>query len=1007
MGIKEWFKGSNSRKELKKINPMVEKVFALEEKYQGFSDDELRAETRRFQEMFKEPDISQKRKDEILDSILPEAFAVCREASWRVLGMKHFRVQVIGGIILHRGRISEMKTGEGKTLVATLPAYLNALAGDGVHVVTVNEYLAKRDAEWMGKLYRFLGLTVGILQHDTSNEDRKIAYNADITYATNNELGFDYLRDNMVVYKDNKVQRGHNFAIVDEVDSILIDEARTPLIISGQGDKSTELYNKADELAKTMKCKRITETDAKEDNDDEYIEQGIDYIVDEKAKTATLTPVGVKKAEKFFGLENFTDPENLTYQHHINQAIKAHGVMHRDVDYVVNEKGEVIIVDEFTGRLMYGRRYNEGLHQAIEAKEGVKVERESKTLATITFQNFFRLYRKLSGMTGTAMTEETEFSEIYRLDVIEIPTNKPIQRVDLPDLIFRTEQGKFETLIDDIEEANKNGQPVLVGTISIDKSEELSKLLKKRGIKHNVLNAKFHEKEAEIVAQAGKLGAVTIATNMAGRGTDIKLGGNEEFLAKDEMRRLNFSEELINEATGYAETDDQDILDARAKYKELLEKYKADIDVEAEKVREAGGLFIMGTTRHESRRIDNQLRGRAGRQGDPGASRFYLSAEDDILRLFGGDRIKAIMDKMPGEDNEALESRLLTSVIESAQSRVEGRNFSIRKSVLEFDDVINRQREIIYSQRDQVLDGLNLRDTIIKMVAEAMESKVNEYLPHEDKDHWNLEGLRDALKGWVLDEDDEQTLVYTTDELERLEKEYLITELSDIAMKRYEENEKLIPEETMRELERVYLLKNVDNYWMDHIDAMDELKRGIRLRSYGQHDPVVEYRHEGSEMFDEMIHAIREDTVKMMLVVPRRVAERLEAQDRMRKMAVQRGAIGRARAAAIAASQNQQVIAIEKDDESEIQVVEIKSQPLPEKPEEAETEEKEVSQEDVLKAAGKLLEREQVAKPTSTNMDSTADAVNKTVRGVKKIGRNDPCPCGSGKKYKKCCGKNS
>ena len=1012
MGIKAWFNGSNSRRELKRINPMVDKVFELESKYQKFTDDELREETKRFQKMFRdEPDLTEKKKDEIFDRILPEAFAVCREASWRVLGMKHFRVQVIGGIILHRGRISEMKTGEGKTLVATLPAYLNALAGDGVHVVTVNEYLAKRDAEWMGKLYRFLGLTVGILQHDTSNEDRKAAYNADITYATNNELGFDYLRDNMVVYKDNKVQRGHVFAIVDEVDSILIDEARTPLIISGQGDKSTELYNRADELAKTMKCKRIAETDAKEDNDEEYIEQGIDYIVDEKAKTATLTPVGVKKAEAFFGLENFTDPENLTIQHHVNQAIKAHGVMHRDVDYVVNEKGEVIIVDEFTGRLMYGRRYNEGLHQAIEAKEGVKVERESKTLATITFQNFFRLYKKLSGMTGTAMTEETEFSEIYRLDVIEIPTNKPIQRVDLPDVIFKTEKGKYECLINDIEEAHKNGQPVLVGTISIDKSEELSKLLKRKGIKHNVLNAKFHEKEAEIVAQAGKLGAVTIATNMAGRGTDIKLGGNEEFLAKDEMRKLNFREELINEATGYAETDDQEILDARAKYKELLEKYKAEIDVEAKKVREAGGLFIMGTTRHESRRIDNQLRGRAGRQGDPGASRFYLSAEDDILRLFAGDRIKNIMDRMPGEENEPLESKLLTNVIESAQAKVEGRNFSIRKSVLEFDDVMNRQREIIYSQRDQVLDGENLRDTIIKMVSESMESMVNEYLPHDDKDHWNLEGLRDALKGWVIDEDDEETLVYDEGELDKVEKEYIINELSEKATGIYEENEKLIPEETMRELERVYLLRNVDKYWMDHIDAMDELKRGIRLRSYGQHDPVVEYRLEGFDMFDDMIRAIREDTVKMMLVVPKKVAQRLEEQDRMRKMAMQRGATGRARAAAIAALQNQSGITVEAEEigegeEQQEVIPQIEIKPVANENEDQDKD-KEFTEEDIKKAAGKFIEREQLAKPTSTNMDSTSGAINKTVRGVKKIGRNDPCPCGSGKKYKKCCGRNA
>lgn len=1008
MGIKAWFNGSNSRRELKRINPLVDKVFDLEKKYQEYTDDQLRGETKRFQEMFKVEDLTDKKRDEILDSILPEAFAVCREASWRVLGMKHFRVQVIGGIILHRGRISEMKTGEGKTLVATLPAYLNALAGQGVHVVTVNEYLAKRDAEWMGKLYRFLGLTVGVLQHDTSNADRKEAYNADITYATNNELGFDYLRDNMVVYKENKVQRGHSFAIVDEVDSILIDEARTPLIISGQGDKSTELYNKANDLAKTLKAKVIAETDSKQDNDEEYIKEGIDYIVDEKAKTATLTPAGVKKAESFFDIENFTDPENLTIQHHVNQAIKAHGVMHRDKDYIVNDKGEVIIVDEFTGRLMYGRRYNEGLHQAIEAKEGVKVERESKTLATITFQNFFRLYKKLSGMTGTAMTEETEFSEIYRLDVIEIPTNKPIQRIDLPDVIFRTEKGKYQCLINDIEEAHKNGQPVLVGTISIDKSEELSKLLKKRGIKHNVLNAKFHEKEAEIVAQAGKLGAVTIATNMAGRGTDIKLGGNEEFLAKDEMRRQNFSEEMINEATGYAETDDEEILKARQVYRELIEKYKKEIEVEAEKVREAGGLFIMGTTRHESRRIDNQLRGRSGRQGDPGASRFYLSAEDDILRLFAGDRIKNIMDRMPGEEDEPLESKLLTSVIESAQSKVEGRNFNIRKSVLEYDDVMNRQREIIYSQRDQVLDGENLRDTIMKMVTETMESLVSEYLPHDDKDNWNLEGLREALKGWILDDEDEDTFVYDTDELEKLEKEYLVGELSDMATKVYEENEKLIPEETMRELERVYLLKNVDKYWMDHIDAMDELKRGIRLRSYGQHDPVVEYRIEGFDMFDDMIKCIREDTVKILLVVPKRVAQRLEEQERMRKMASMRGATGRAQAAAIAALKAKQALSSEGGDEAD-------TAPVPEitletvkigENKNSVSEDMEITEEDIKKAAGKFIEREQVAKPTSTNMDSTAGSVNKTVRGVKKIGRNDPCPCGSGKKYKKCCGRD-
>ena len=1021
MGFKTWFNGRNSRKELKKIQPLVNKVLELEEKYKDFSDAELRAETDRFKAMFNEEDIDKNRKDEILDEILPEAFAVCREASWRVLGMKHFPVQIIGGIILHRGRISEMKTGEGKTLVATLPAYLNALAGDGVHVVTVNEYLAKRDAEWMGKIYRFLGLTVGILQHDCTNDERKVAYNADITYATNNELGFDYLRDNMVVYKENKVQRGHAFAIVDEVDSILIDEARTPLIISGQGDKSTDLYVKADELAKTLKCKRITETDTKVDNDEEYIEEGIDYIVDEKAKTATLTPAGVKKAEAYFNVENLSDPENMTISHHINQAIKARGVMRRDIEYVVNEKGEVIIVDEFTGRLMYGRRYNEGLHQAIEAKEGVSVQRESKTLATITFQNFFRLYRKLSGMTGTAMTEETEFSEIYRLDVIEIPTNKPIQRIDLPDAIFKTEKGKFMALINDIQEANQNGQPVLVGTVSIDKSEELSALLKKKGIKHNVLNAKLHAKEAEIVAQAGKLGAVTIATNMAGRGTDIKLGGNDEFLAKAEMRRRDFSEELIEEATGYAETTDEEIINARAVYKELLEKYREETEAEAEKVREAGGLFIMGTERHESRRIDNQLRGRAGRQGDPGASRFYLSAEDNLLRLFAGDRIASIMDRMPGEEDTALESKLLSNTIASAQARVEARNFNIRKSVLDFDDVMNRQREIIYTQRDQVLDGENLRETILKMIPDTISAKVAEYLPFDEKDDWNLAGLKESLRGWLIPEDDEETLVYDQDELDSLEKDYLVDMLTEMATKEYEENEKLIPEDTMRELERVYLLRNVDNYWMEHIDAMEELKRGIRLRSYGQHDPVVEYRIEGFDMFDDMIKCIREDTIKMLMVIPKRVAERLQQQDEMRQLAVKRAASGRARAAAIAALNAQKaaqeaesdlqaapVVSVDNKTEQttdQTPVNETKSTEKENSPEEDKTEDNKYSEDDIEKAAGKFMKREQVAMPTSLNLEGDAAPVNRTVKKVK-VGRNDPCPCGSGKKYKKCCGRN-
>lgn len=1005
MGFKTWFNGRNSRKELKKIQPLVNKVLELEEKYKDFSDAELRAETDRFKAMFNEEGVDKKRKDQILDEILPEAFAVCREASWRVLGMKHFPVQIIGGIILHRGRISEMKTGEGKTLVATLPAYLNALAGDGVHVVTVNEYLAKRDAEWMGKIYRFLGLTVGILRHDCTNDERKLAYNADITYATNNELGFDYLRDNMVVYKENKVQRGHAFAIVDEVDSILIDEARTPLIISGQGDKSTDLYVRADELAKTLKCKRITETDSKVDNDEEYVEEGIDYIVDEKAKTATLTPAGVKKTEAYFDVENLSDPENMTISHHINQAIKARGVMRRDIEYVVNEKGEVIIVDEFTGRLMYGRRYNEGLHQAIEAKEGVSVQRESKTLATITFQNFFRLYRKLSGMTGTAMTEETEFSEIYRLDVIEIPTNKPIQRVDLPDAIFKTEKGKFTALINDIQEANKNGQPVLVGTVSIDKSEELSALLKKKGIKHNVLNAKMHAKEAEIVAQAGKLGAVTIATNMAGRGTDIKLGGNDEFLAKAEMRRRDFSEELIEEATGYAETTDEEIINARAVYKELLEKYREETEAEAEKVREAGGLFIMGTERHESRRIDNQLRGRAGRQGDPGASRFYLSAEDNLLRLFAGDRIASIMDRMPGSEDTALESKLLSNTIASAQARVEARNFNIRKSVLDFDDVMNRQREIIYTQRDQVLDGENLRETILKMIPDAVSAKVAEYLPFEEKDDWNLAGLKESLRGWLIPEDDDETLVYDQEELDSLEKDYLVDMLTEMATKEYEENEKLIPEDTMRELERVYLLRNVDNYWMEHIDAMEELKRGIRLRSYGQHDPVVEYRIEGFDMFDDMIKCIREDTIKMLMVIPKRVAERLQQQDEMRQLALKRAASGRARAAAIAALNAKKA---GEEAQSELQTASLINEE--DKPEYSEAsaeknDDGKYSEDEIEKAAGKFMKREQVAMPTSINLDGDSAPVNRTVKRAK-VGRNDPCPCGSGKKYKKCCGKN-
>ncbi len=907
------FFGDYSKRELKRIQPICDAVLAKEKKYLNMSDEELASQT----------DILKARlKDgETLDDILPDAFAVCREASDRVLGMRHFPVQVIGGIVLHQGRISEMKTGEGKTLVATLPAYLHGLTGEGVHIVTVNDYLARRDSEWMGKLYKFLKLKVGLIVHDMKNDERKEAYAADITYGTNNELGFDYLRDNMVTYKEDKVQRGHVYAIVDEVDSILIDEARTPLIISGEGDKSTELYTLADNFARTLKVVRVAELNEKEDNDEIYKEA--DYIVDEKAKTATLTPSGVKKAEAYFNIENLTDADNITIQHHINQAIKAHGVMKNDIDYVVKD-GEVIIVDEFTGRLMYGRRYNEGLHQAIEAKEGVKVARESKTLATITFQNYFRLYKRLSGMTGTAMTEEDEFREIYKLDVIEIPTNKPMIRKDNPDMIFRTEKGKYEAVIEDIIKSHKKGQPVLVGTISIEKSEILSEMLRRKGIKHSVLNAKHHDKEAQIVAQAGKKGAVTIATNMAGRGTDIVLGGNAEYLAKAQMKKMNFSDDLINEATSFSETDDENIKSARKLYANLNEKFKEQIKGEADEVKEAGGLYIIGTERHESRRIDNQLRGRSGRQGDPGESRFYLSVEDDLLRLFGGDRMKVMMDRLNVEENVPIENKMLSNTIESAQRKVEGRNFGIRKNVLQYDDVMNRQREIIYSQRDQVLNGDNLKEQIIKMIKDTIEDIVNRYLPKDTvKDNWNLEGLHDYFRGWLLDD---EKFEYTTSELENLEPEYLINKITEKALKLYDEREEEFSSDLMRELERVVLLKNVDMKWMDHIDAMEELKRGIRLRAYGQRDPVIEYRIEGFDMFDEMIASIREDTARMMLTI-------------------------------------------------KVQ----KQQNLP--------------------------RREQVAKPTGTSADQTDDH-NQTIRKGKKIGRNDPCPCGSGKKYKKCCGRD-
>ena len=947
--------GNYSKREVKRIQPICDKVLALEDKYSAMSESELKNQTAVLKERLA--------NGETTDDILPEAFATCREASWRVLGMKHFPVQIIGGIVLHQGRIAEMKTGEGKTLVATLPAYLNALTGEGVHIVTVNDYLARRDSEWMGKLYRYLGLEVGLIVHDLDNDLRKQAYAADITYGTNNELGFDYLRDNMVVYKEQKVQRGHAYAIVDEVDSILIDEARTPLIISGKGDKSTDLYERADKFAKTLKIQRFAELDSKEDMESYYQENGIDYVVDEKQKTATLTQSGVKKAEEYFGIENLTDPENLTIQHHINQAIKANGVMKNDVDYVVKD-GEVLIVDEFTGRIMYGRRFNEGLHQAIEAKEGVKVQSESKTLATITFQNYFRLYKKLAGMTGTAQTESEEFEEIYKLDVVEIPTNKPVIRKDLPDSVYKTENGKFNAVINQIAEAHEKGQPVLVGTISIEKSELLSKMLKRRGIKHNVLNAKQHDKEAEIVAQAGKLGAVTIATNMAGRGTDITLGGNAEYMAKASMRKKGFSEELIEEATGYAETDDEEIINARKTFRELNDKYKEEIKDEAEQVRQAGGLMIIGTERHESRRIDNQLRGRSGRQGDPGVSRFFLSTEDDLMRLFGGDRMKMMMERMNVDENTPIENKMLSNIIESSQEKVELRNFGIRKDVLQYDDVLNRQREIIYGQRDQVLNGEDLHDTVIKMISDTVETSIKHYLPEGPKENWNFHSLKDYYKDWIIR--DESKYDFEIEDLEGMEPEEIGQMIVDDALEIYKETEKLLPAETMREMERVYLLKSVDTHWMDHIDDMEQLKSGIRLRSYGQHDPVVEYRLEGFDMFDEMIESIREDTVKLMLVMPKRVYEIQKRQE----------AIEAARKAA------------EKQAAAAHQVVlngnEQNQQP------------------DAVQAA---LKREQVAQPTQVSSDGT-DLANKTVRKGKKIGRNDPCPCGSGKKYKKCCGRD-
>ncbi|HOJ36045.1 MAG TPA: preprotein translocase subunit SecA, partial [Clostridiales bacterium] len=860
MSILKKIFGDYSQKELKRIKPLCDKILALESTYEKLTDAELRAKTEEFKKRYQ--------NGESLDALLPEAFAVCREASWRVLGMKHFPVQVLGGIILHQGRIAEMKTGEGKTLVATLPAYLNAIVGEGVHIVTVNDYLARRDSEWMGKVFRFLGLTVGLVIPSIPHDQKAAAYAADITYGTNNEFGFDYLRDNMVMYKEQRVQRGHNFAIVDEVDSILIDEARTPLIISGRADKSTDLYKIADNFVKGLKCVKVTELSSKKNAEDELEEEG-DYIVDEKARTATLTKSGVAKAEKFFSLENLMDAENLTIQHHINLAIKARGVMQRDVDYVVKD-GQVLIVDEFTGRIMIGRRYSEGLHQAIEAKEGVNVRHESRTLATITFQNYFRLYKKLSGMTGTAMTERQEFEEIYNLDVVEIPTNKPMIRIDHPDVLFKTEEAKFNAAIDQIVACHEKGQPVLVGTVSIEKSEKFSKALKRRGIKHEVLNAKNHEREAEIIAQAGRLGAVTIATNMAGRGTDIILGGNCEYMAKAEMRKMGIPEELIAESTSFAETDDEEILKARQIFKELEAKFKEQQAAEAEAVRKAGGLFIIGTERHESRRIDNQLRGRAGRQGDPGESRFYLSAEDDLLRLFAGDRFYRTLDMFKSAGEMPIDAKIFSSAIESAQKKVEGNNFAIRRNLLKYDDVMNQQREIIYKQRNMVLDGVDLDATIQKMIEESIRSAVDFYcaknIPSED---WNLDGLRSKY-AWLLKNKEDVNSDMSHDEVYET--------LLNLAMERFNHQKALYGEELMRALEHKILLENVDIRWMEHIDAMEQLKTGIGLRAYAQKDPVVAFRQESFDMFEEMTENIRDGTVQMLLTAVVRTEKDTERQ---------------------------------------------------------------------------------------------------------------------------------
>ena len=939
--------GTFSDKELKRIRPLADKVLALEPEMQQLTDEQLQAKTGEFKDRLA--------KGETLDDLLPEAFAVCREADWRVIGMKPYPVQIIGGIVLHRACIAEMQTGEGKTLVATMPVYLNALTGNGVHVVTVNDYLARRDSEWMGKVYRFLGLTVGLVVHGVEPADRKKAYAADVTYGTNNEFGFDYLRDNMVVYKQNMVQRGHAYAIVDEVDSILIDEARTPLIISGKGEDSSVMYKRADDFAKTLKKSVIVELDDKVAAEEQV--DG-DYVVDEKRKTATLTESGVEKAEAYFGVENLADADNMALRHYIDGAIKARGVMHRDTDYIVKD-GEVIIVDEFTGRLMYGRRFNDGLHQAIEAKEGVNVAAESKTLATITFQNYFRMYDKLAGMTGTASTEADEFSEIYGLQIVSIPTNKPRARKDLPDSVYKTVNGKYNAVIEQVAACHEKGQPVLVGTVSVEKSEALSKLLKKRGIEHNVLNAKQHEREAEIVAQAGKQGAVTIATNMAGRGTDIMLGGNVPYMAKAALKkelhreltrdldqrkdeyehakarakatgaelptppeadidaRLEF---LLTECDGHADTDDAEVLNARKRFDELCAEFEPEVKREAEAVREAGGLFIIGTERHESRRIDNQLRGRAGRQGDPGASRFFLSLEDDLMRIFGGERVQNMMTTLGIEEDMPIENKLITNTIESAQKKLEASNFAIRKQVLQYDDVMNQQREIIYKQRQQVLNGEDISANLHQMLRQSIDETCQSFLSGETADDWDFAALRRHYMNWLCLPTD---FNYTTEQLDHITREEVANTLYERGMHILEAKEKKYGAPMMRELERICLLRNVDSKWMDHIDNMDQLKQGMGLRGYGQHDPVVEYRIEGFAMFDEMVASIREDAVHMLLT---------------------------------------------------IEVRQQNAQP----------------------------KREQLAKPTGEGAPAKPGAKGSAPVRVQKIGRNDPCPCGSGLKWKKC-----